>query len=276
VQVVTTFSLHTRDAEAFFLHDELTPQDLRIRLSEVFVGCDKRRGRRSPTVNGTTPPRARADQFGGMDVLAASKRFIRLTVGAGAVRAPATAPFTRGCRISRRRWRNPQRGRLARGRPLGHRPSQRGRHAGPWTDRQRTAVVADLCDSHTRLRKCRLSTALPVVRGIAAMSGRVAGASLRRDLLSSSRRPKLVDRGQGGLVDEVRVGLWGVGDGSLASPASPTTSKPPFASTLARPSRTMAASSAITTRVGTVRSSRAHVGRGLREIPELAWTRGGR
>lgn len=36
-KVVTTFSLHTRDAEAFFLHEELTPQDLRIRLSEVFV-----------------------------------------------------------------------------------------------------------------------------------------------------------------------------------------------------------------------------------------------
>ena len=36
-KTVTTFSLYTRDAEAFFLHDELTPQDLRIRLSEVFV-----------------------------------------------------------------------------------------------------------------------------------------------------------------------------------------------------------------------------------------------
>jgi hypothetical protein len=30
-------TINTRDAEAFFLHDELTPQDLRIRPSEVFV-----------------------------------------------------------------------------------------------------------------------------------------------------------------------------------------------------------------------------------------------
>jgi hypothetical protein len=30
-------TINTRDAEAFVLHDERTPQDLRIRLSEVFV-----------------------------------------------------------------------------------------------------------------------------------------------------------------------------------------------------------------------------------------------
>lgn len=36
-KVITTFSLHTRDAEAFFLHEDLPPQDLRIQLSEVFV-----------------------------------------------------------------------------------------------------------------------------------------------------------------------------------------------------------------------------------------------
>jgi hypothetical protein len=36
-EVTTIFSLHTVDGEAFFMHDELTPQDLRIRLSEVFV-----------------------------------------------------------------------------------------------------------------------------------------------------------------------------------------------------------------------------------------------
>jgi hypothetical protein len=36
-KVVTTFSLHTVDCEAFFLHNELAPYELRIRLSEVFV-----------------------------------------------------------------------------------------------------------------------------------------------------------------------------------------------------------------------------------------------
>jgi hypothetical protein len=36
-KVVTTFSLHAVDGEAFFLHDVLTPHDLRIRLSEIFV-----------------------------------------------------------------------------------------------------------------------------------------------------------------------------------------------------------------------------------------------
>lgn len=36
-KVVTTFSLHAVDGEAFFLHDVLTPPDFRIRLSEVFV-----------------------------------------------------------------------------------------------------------------------------------------------------------------------------------------------------------------------------------------------
>jgi hypothetical protein len=36
-KVITTLSLHTIDGEAFFVHSELTPEDLRIRLSEVFV-----------------------------------------------------------------------------------------------------------------------------------------------------------------------------------------------------------------------------------------------
>ena len=36
-KVITTFSVHTLDAEGFVLHSELTPQDRRIRLSEVFV-----------------------------------------------------------------------------------------------------------------------------------------------------------------------------------------------------------------------------------------------
>jgi hypothetical protein len=51
------------------------------------------------------------------------------------------------CRISRRRWRFLQRGRPAPWRPLGGTQNRRWRRAGRWTDRQRTAVVSDLCDS---------------------------------------------------------------------------------------------------------------------------------
>jgi hypothetical protein len=72
-------------------------------------------------------------------------------------RLSATAAFACGCRISREPWRNLQRGSPASRRNRARMANQRRRRPSRCRDRQRTAFVADLCDSQASLRQrgCR-------------------------------------------------------------------------------------------------------------------------
>jgi hypothetical protein len=91
---------------------------------------------------------------GGCGSSARCPRDARCGRPARALAARAYTPASAcGCRISRRRWRYPQRGWPPRRRPLGRRPNQPGRHPGRWTDRQRAAIVEDLRDSQAWNRR---------------------------------------------------------------------------------------------------------------------------
>jgi hypothetical protein len=86
-----------------------------------------------------------------------------------------------GCRISRGRCRDSQRRWRTRRRRNSGTPNQRGRRRR-WRHRQRTAVVADLCDSHASLQAFRKSSPR-------RLGGRTAGVPGARSASYSAPAP---------------------------------------------------------------------------------------